>query len=346
MRQTQEEHVGIIIMTYGHAEETVACLTSLEVLEQICTVYILDNGCGPEDTALLQAYSGKHRVQYLRSETNRGFAGGANFVLQAALQDNMTHIWFLNNDTAVRQDPLPAFFAALQPEKKICLVGARMLSFTDPAKVDNLGIAMYASCIASNRKNLSVPYFGPSGGCLFVTRECIVDMMEKHGEFFDEAFFAYAEDTDLCFRALHLGYTPAFLEDADILHKGSVTSGGKFNEFVMYQGLRNTLWMQIKNLPTGMILTQGFWIALLHCSVIFKYLVKGKFRLTWKIYADALRELPAMWKKRRRILTTSQRSSKELRAFCAKQFYEGAYILTTLKTLLRRDIEKSSLLPR
>lgn len=344
---TPQEHLAVIILNFGKVDDTIACLESFQEVKDVSyRLYVLDNGSSQEDLERLRSYVAcNETMQLLRSETNLGFSGGANFALQTVLQNAQnTHILFLNNDTTVQPDALAKLLAACNPAEMQDLVGLRMMSFYQPNQVDNLGIAMYASCIASSRKTLDATFFGPSGGSMLVTRRFAEHMLHLDGEFFDSEFFAYAEDTDICFRALHRGYTPVYVDDAVVMHKGSVTSGGKFNEFVMYQGLRNTIWMLMKNLPAGIFWSNIFWIFLAHVSVMLKYTIKGKLGLTIRLYRDAFAARKLMGQKRKKIFANRKRTNKELRVFMGKQFYEGAYITTSLRTLFRRDIAPSALL--
>jgi GT2 family glycosyltransferase len=61
------------------------------------------------------------------------------------------------------------------------------------------------------------PFFEPflSGGCLLINRPWVMAM---GGKVFDERFFLYFEDTDLCARALRTGVRPLCVPEADVIH--------------------------------------------------------------------------------------------------------------------------------
>lgn len=344
MPTQQDITVGIAILNFGKPEDTAECLVSLAHVRGVSFgLWLLDNGSKPEDFERLKALLPKNLpLHLLRVEKNLGFAGGANYCAQRILEDSgATSVLFLNNDTIVTEDFLARMVAAVHEDRHEDLVGARMMSYAQREVVDNLGIAMYASCVASSRLTRHTRFFGPSGGCMLMTRRLLQELVTVHGHIFDDRFFAYAEDTDVCFRSLHLGYTPVYVDEAVVYHKGSLTSGGKSNTFVAYQGLRNTLWMLRKNLPFSLALLHAPFIALVHLATIVKYVCKGQLGLVMRTYRDGLAGWSMLREDRRRILGTSRRQTRDLHAFFHPGFYAPGYIRETLASLLVRDIAES-----
>ncbi len=144
------------------------------------------------------------------------------------------------------------------------------------------------------------------------------------------------EEVNTALRARAMGFSCAMADDAVVYHWGSLSSGGRFNEFIAYHGLRNSLFTQVKNLPAGFFLRYGGWMVLMQCGVIGKYLVKGKFRLVWRIYRDFLAGLPTMLAKRRRFRTAL--GGPQLALPMSRKFYASGYVLDTLRNLFRRNI--------
>ena len=101
-----------------------------------------------------------------------------------------------------------------------------MHKLADPAEVDTLGIAMYASLMPADRKSLDDTFIGPTGGCCMLTRALIERLKAVSGYCFDPRFFCYCEDTDMVLRAVLLGYRPIYLDQLVALHEGQASSGG------------------------------------------------------------------------------------------------------------------------
>ena len=95
------------------------------------------------------------------------------------------------------------------------------------------------------------------------TAELLRAIHQATGEYFDEHFFCYAEDTDLAWRAVLLGYRAAYAEDALVYHKGSISSGGPNSDFVLYHGIRNSLFVLVKDIPARFLLGNLFWMVVL-----------------------------------------------------------------------------------
>lgn len=321
--------IAVLVINHATAAATQACVTAvLAERGAALRVYLLDNGSGAGDVAALERFArgSAGRVEFVSSASNLGFAAGMNRLLSAALADTaVDQVLLLNSDT----QPTPGFLAAMQacldPAMRTDLVAAKLLNPQSGA-VDSLGIALYRSTLASNRKREDEVLLGPTGGCALLTRRLLEDLHANHGEWFDESFFCYAEDTDLVLRARWLGYRPAYAADALVYHSGSLSSGGPDNDFVLYHGIRNSLWWLAKDAPTGWLLCSLPWFLALHGGICLRHLRKLRARVLWRLYRDALRGLPTMLRKRRRIRATRRVPAREFHRWVEPHFYERDYV--------------------
>jgi len=330
--------LGILIINYRTAAATRACLDAL--LSQSPTdlyIYLLDNGSSAAQAAELATCARSHedKVYFDASTVNLGFAAGMNRLLAQALADSsIEQVLILNSDTR----PTPGFIAAMQacldPSTHTDMVAATLLNPLDNT-VDSLGIALYRSTLASNRKRADEVLLGPTGGCALLTRRLLEDLRASHGEWFDESFFCYAEDTDLVLRARWLGYRPAFAADAVVYHEGSLSSGGADNDFVLYHGIRNSLWWLAKDAPAGWLLRSLPWFILLHCGICLRHLRRGRARVLRRLYRDAIKGLPAMRKKRVIIRQSRRVPAREFAAWVEPHFYERDYVRRAWRELWR-----------
>ncbi|MEF9880547.1 MAG: glycosyltransferase, partial [Clostridia bacterium] len=103
--------VGIVMLNYNGSDVLALTLDSM-LRAQVDTpfyVCLVDNGSKPEDHRQAQnafsAFSqrkGGDKDQFIRSETNLGFAVGNNLGFQTLLKDpTVTHICCLNTDVIV-----------------------------------------------------------------------------------------------------------------------------------------------------------------------------------------------------------------------------------------------------
>ena len=321
--------LAILVINYRTAKATLACLDSLlPELPQDTVVHLLDNGSGEDNVAALRAYADRHaeRMRFDTSEHNLGFAAGMNrLIANAFTNTNVDQILLLNSDTIATPGFITAMQAQLDFEHRIDMVAARLLH-ADRDEVESLGITIYRSTLASNRKREDEVLLGPTGGCALLTRRMLDDLLASHGEWFDENFFCYAEDTDLMLRARWLGYDAAYAPDAIVRHSGSLSSGGPDNTFVLYHGIRNSIWWLYKNAPTGWLLRSLPWFMTLHIAICLRHLLRGDGKIVWRLYRDAIAGLPSLVAKRKRIKTTRRVSPGMLNTWVDTHFYEREYI--------------------
>lgn len=320
--------LAILILNHATADVTLRCTdAALADIADDGRVFVLDNGSPGDDAKALADFASRHpgKIRFSASLKNLGFAGGMNLLIRQALADErVDRILLLNSDTV----PQPGFIAAMQarldPESRTDMVAARLVR--DDGAIDSLGISLYRSTLASNRKREEEILLGPSGGCALLTRRLLEDLHATHGEWFDEDFFCYAEDTDLVVRARWLGYRPAYAPDALVHHAGSLSSGGPENDFVLYHGIRNSLWWLIKDAPAGWLLRSLPWFIALHAGIWLRHLRRGRARVLWRLYRDAIRGIPAMRRKRAAIGRTRRVPAAEFATWVEPHFYERGYV--------------------
>ncbi len=336
--------LALLILNHGTATATVRCLAAL--LEEIPTgtrIFAMDNGSPGDDAKRLADFAAQHpdRIRFSACLQNLGFAGGMNRLIGDALADPaVDQILLLNSDTL----PQPGFIAAMQakldPQSRADMVAARMLDASS-GEVDSLGIALYRATLASNRKREEEILLGPSGGCALLTRRLLEDLHASHGEWFDEEFFCYAEDTDLALRARWLGYRAAYAPDAVVHHARSLSSGGPENDFVLYHGIRNSLWWLVKDAPAGWLLRSLPRFIALHGGIVLRHLRRGRVRVLWRLYRDAIRGIPAMRRKRAIIGQTRRVAAAEFASWVDPHFYERGYVRRAWRELWRPKSEKT-----
>ena len=323
--------IGVLVINYNTARQTLRCLESIQQSTVLPDwVLVLDNassaddfqhllkGCQPPEGGTLQIY---------RSEKNLGFAQGSNVLIDLLLQQPACqHIMLLNNDAVAQKDMLATLSAALEAAGSGAgLAGGRMHKLADPAEVDTLGIAMYASLMPADRKSLDDTFIGPTGGCCMLTRALIERLKAVSGYCFDPRFFCYCEDTDMVLRVVLLGYRPIYLDQLVALHEGQASSGGGYNPFIAYHGLRNTLWMHVKLMPAGMLWRYGLFLMLAHVLMTARHTLAGRISLMWRVYRDALRRLPEFISERKRLRPHVQSQYTALPRYVTPRFYREGY---------------------
>lgn len=329
--------IAVIVINYRRAADTLECLDSLlRVTKPAFDIFLVDNGSSTDDVTQLREYAAHHadRINFTVFNENYGFTGAHNRLFEQLVPTGRyDYFLLLNNDTVVEPDFLEQMLARIDHPQRVAMVAARVMKYADRSQVDNLGITFYKCGLASNRKSPDDPLLGPSGNCALYTTDLLRQIHQATGEYFDDQFFCYAEDTDLAWRAVLLGYRPAYAEDALVYHKGSVSSGGPNSDFVLYHGIRNSLFVLVKDVPTRFLLRNLFWMLVLHVAILLRYAVKGKLSVVFRLYRDFLRGIPVMHNKRRPIQKQRQIPPREIGRRISRLFYERGYALGALRDL-------------
>jgi hypothetical protein len=197
----------------------------------------------------------------IRNEENFGFAKGNNIAMKLALKKGADYILLLNNDTVAEKDIVEKLVTTAETSKKIGIVGPKILDIKNRSLIQEMGMTCdkFGFPIAINYeevKNKESPYeaFYVSGCAMLIKRE----VLEKIG-FFDEAYFMFSEDLDLCWRAQLVGYTVVVNNTAKIYHAsgGSIVGGTIKNRSYttnlnrIFWRERNTLRTLVKNYSLG-----------------------------------------------------------------------------------------------
>lgn len=337
MAPSPNEDVAATVINFNTAALTRRCTRSL-LDAGIARILVLDNASAPDDYRSLEsAHAGEGEgVRIIRSEDNLGFAQGSNFLIDEALRDpRCRRVLLVNSDAVVEARGLDACLRAMEAGGHD-LMGGRMLKPGPEGSVDSLGIALYRSLLASNRKSTADAYLGPTGGFAIYSRGFLERVGAEHGYVFDPRYFCYAEDTDLCVRARLMGSSVGYTDEVVALHEGQGSTTGEYSDFILYHGIRNSIWMAAKSIPGWIVFTQLPWMVLLHGGIVVRHTLQGRIRTLFRLYRDALVGLPAAIRARRVVQATRKVTLAEFRALIDRQFYETAFLRGAIGDLFHR----------
>jgi len=266
--------VSIVIPNYNGANYILACISSVyEQLPDKKAIIVIDNNSTDNSKALIQeAYPD---ITLVTNETNVGFASAVN---QGIRLTRSKYVILLNNDAFAKPNFVRTLIACVEKDPLVFSASAKMLSYHQPAIIDNAGDQMCLTGWAfktgegdkSHLYDTERIIFSSCAGAAIYRRE----RFDEIG-YFDDRFFAYLEDVDIGFRANIFGYKNVFCPNATVLHIGSATSGGtKYNDFKVKLSARNSVYLLVKNLPVFL------WV--LNAPFIFAgFVIKALF--FWKI---------------------------------------------------------------
>ena len=318
--------VSILIVNWNGRHLLQECLESLLVQTfQDFEVILVDNGSNDGSRELLHAcYPWVKRIEL---ENNTGFATANNIGLPYAVGE---YIVTLNNDTRAEPEWLAELVRVAETDSKIGMVGSRTCVWDQPDIIDTLGgrICRDGMSRGAFREqsfttlNLPdiVPILYPSPCAALYRRQ----MLEDVG-FFDDDFFAYAEDTDLGLRARWAGWGAVAATDALVHHRYSAT-GGRLSPMKVFLVERNHYWVAIKNFPLNCLISLPFW-GVIRFLVQLKCVFAGRgtgeeflsesqpfglVKATARGQLAALARLPDMLRKRQVIMKSRRLSDAQM----------------------------------
>lgn len=284
--------VSIIVLNWNGKGFLKDCLDSLKkVTYPNLEVIIVDNN----STDGSQAFIKKQYPTFtlIENKKNYGFAKGNNIGWKVAHGD---YVLFLNNDTVVTPDFLQPLLADFKKNPKIGCLQPQMRVMKEKKLLDSVGSFMTFTGFLYHfgfRKNCSLEtynrqreIFSAKGACIIFPR----GVLQKVGVF-DEDFFIFFEETDLCFRVWLAGYTVVYEPKSVIYHfvGGDTTASDSYQyEKRIYLIFKNMNCSYIKNFGALNIITiYPIFIlvqigVLAHSLVTFRFtVVKAIFRAYW-----------------------------------------------------------------
>lgn len=309
--------VSILIVNYNGAEVLKDCLESLrQVTYPRFEVVVVDNA---STDSSIEVLARQPAVRVLRSNHNRGFAGGNNFGLPSC---SGQIILLLNNDTIVTPDFLQPLIEYLSEHPRVGIVQGKMILSRHGNALDVCGSFLtrfgflyhYGYWKQDARKyNHSYPVFTVKGACLMFRRELIAAV---GGYLFNEDFFCYYEETDFCHRAWLAGFEVHFVHRSTIQHlQGTTSERTQANGFVLRQYLANQTFGLLANLSAGSRwrIMPGYFLIYFTSMILAALAGKGAvFRSHWQALLSVCRRLGKVRAQRELIRRTRKTSDAEL----------------------------------
>jgi GT2 family glycosyltransferase len=236
-----KDDIAIIVVNWNTRDLLNNCLGSIASNsgEAKVQTIVVDNASNDGSADMVRTvYPG---VRLIDSGANIGFGRANNLAIPVA---NATFLLFLNPDTLVLENTLGLLLTFMKDNPDFGGIGCKMKSppGTDipDAQAHELGFQWFPSPLTEFLNILFVsastmplmaklfPYMRPHesgqviklyGGCLMVRKE----VLDNVG-YFDERFFMYGEDVDLCHRITQAGWKLYYMSEAEIIHVGGAAS--------------------------------------------------------------------------------------------------------------------------
>ncbi len=229
------------------ADSVDAAVKALSVLDRVdWSVAVVDNDSGDGSHEKLLEHARKrgwgNRVEVFESGHNGGFGYGNNFAIRKGLASERPPdlVYLLNSDAFPAEDAVLRLVAYLDAHPDVGIAGSyihgvdgipHMTAFRFPSLMSELTESLRLSLVKRvlDRYLVQMPLPDQDtvldwvAGCSMMIRRQVFEAIGL----FDEHFFLYFEETDLCRRAANAGFKTAYIPGSRVAHVGSVSTGFK-----------------------------------------------------------------------------------------------------------------------
>lgn len=245
---------AIVIVNYNGGELVVAAVesalaqTARQAEPARFPVVVVDNLSTDDSLARLRAFG--ERIVLIAPPSNTGFAGGNN--LAFARFPSAAAYALLNPDALADPDWLEQLLACAARHADWGVIAARIRNAAAPEILDNVGhrIALDGTVRGRGRGERDQGQYGDerpllvASGCAMLLNGPAV----RQAGGFDERFFCYCDDVELCLRLGLYGYTGWYAPAARVAHYFSAAAGA-FSPFKAYHIERNRYWVIARCFP-------------------------------------------------------------------------------------------------
>ena len=255
--QAKTAVVSIILVNYNGAEVVLSCLRSL--LQFLNTVpyeiIVVDNASTDGSAALIAQHF--PTVRLIEQAENRGFGAGNNI---GATYAKGEFLLLLNTDTLLTSDVLPPLIKLMEAYPAVGIIGTKLLNPDGTLQLsvaDEISIAGEYKTLkqlkqytdSQQRDAIEQKFKSPQTvdiviGAAFFIRRSLFETLNG----FDETFFMYFEESDLCQRSRDRGWQILYTPEVSIIHLGGY-SVGKVSDRMQLEYRRSQLYYYRKHRP-------------------------------------------------------------------------------------------------
>ena len=235
LAESPQRRTAALLLNWRQPELTLQCLRDLLAVTDVSLhVLVIDNGSGDGSVATLRAAlpslaTGGHAVEFVALPDNLGFTGGMNHGIRWASERALPYVLVLNNDLRLPKDFLAPLVSVLDNDASVAAVGPTVLQSdgTVWAEGGRTGFGPNALRLVRQGKAPRPRSHGPEG-VPFLPGACVLFRASALAAVggFDDAYFMYWEDVDLCARLRERAGKIVWLPWVRVEHIGGRSSGG------------------------------------------------------------------------------------------------------------------------
>lgn len=221
------------MVNYNARDHLLNCVRSLRA-DGVAEVVVVDNGSN--DGSAEAVRRADPDAVWLSTGRNLGYGGAAN---RGVARATGALVLICNADVVIEPGAVKALAATLEGDERLAIVGPRIEDpfgklYPSPRTFPDLGVAFghaFLGLVAptnrfTRRYRMLDWDHGATGSVDWVSGSCFLARRTAFDDLggFDESYFMYVEDVDLCWRASRRGWSVGFEPTARVLHVQGVST--------------------------------------------------------------------------------------------------------------------------
>ena len=243
--------VIVITLNWNKKDVTIDCLKSLFELDYPnYEIVVVDNGSTDGSAHAFKENS--PIITIIENKTNLGYGGGFNVGIKYALSQGVKYVLIINNDTIADKGMLAELVKVAESDSNIGIVSGKVYLYYEPNRLYTCGKT--ANFFTGDTHDVGwgkidlgqydkIKEYEFLDDCFWLVK---TEVFKKAG-MYDQAFFIYYEESDLCTRVSKAGFKLMYTPYAKIWHKVQVSTGGGINPIFTYHMARSRIVFMRRN---------------------------------------------------------------------------------------------------
>lgn len=290
-----EAKTVVILVNYNGIQDTLECIKTIKKSQGLLPFIVLVDNNSRNSKELDCLKKDNTNLHIIYNNQNEGFGVANNIGIKWAQEHiDFEYLLLLNNDTLIEPNSIKELIRPFSMDQAIGITTAKIF-YEENKNIIWYGggeidynrawpkITDFNNLPSLNGANKS-KYVSFASGCTMMFSKISISKIKG----FDNDFFMYCEDLELCLRAHKLGLKIYYTSESIVYHKvqGSMSNGSKNNKgmkaanpnlkFVFYNMKTNQYKAMKKHSPSFTFFT-FYWLEFIYRIVY--YIIKGKYSM-------------------------------------------------------------------
>jgi len=249
--------IPVILINYNNTLDTEECIESIYKSEGVQPFVIVVDNASKDRDAVLSLKEKFPQVHLIINEENIGFGRANNIGIKWARENlNYDFLFILNNDTLLKPNTLRIMILELKNNDNVSMVAPCIITNSKPTKIWYAGAKINWNKLTpqiinwqkkiyniNNIQKENSFYVDFASGCAMLFRKEAIDILGG----FDEYFFMYDEDFDLCLTMKMKNMKILYVPSAILIHKVQGSQTVSLNEFNQLSPKHPSMFFYLKN---------------------------------------------------------------------------------------------------